>query len=425
MTPDEPPRLENSSRQSSISGNIRSTFSRLFGLAEGTVLPGDASATHEGVLANIRVWCAAAVLALSLVSSRPTTMAYAVLSAWAVYSVGLLIALRRGASFLRGRVVLIHILDVAAAALVIFLVDGTGVALFVALGFVMFVAGYRWGVRETLWTGIASALLLSGNAVLTLTSDAATAGVTTRLTGQTFVVQLGYVVFLTVAISYFAHHHRVSRTELAAMAAQAERSRLARELHDGAIQSLLAIKLRLDGLRLSGSLGPSTLEELREYDALLAREIVNLRMLTFELAPSDDRPEALTTELRDLVDRFEHASGLTAGFVAAGNVDRPSAYGHHEIVRIVQESLLNVHRHSAARQVLVRLAEKADHWELSVEDDGRGFDFEGRLTQEELDRIGKGPRIVKQRVRLLGGSLTIESNPGAGAKLTITLPLNI
>jgi signal transduction histidine kinase len=74
--------------------------------------------------------------------------------------------------------------------------------------------------------------------------------------------------------------------------------------------------------------------------------------------------------------------------------------------------------------VLVRLVEKADHWELSIEDDGRGFDFEGRVTQEELDRIGKGPRIIKQRVRQLDGSLMIESNPGAGARLTITLPLS-
>lgn len=352
-------------------------------------------------------------------------MAYTVLSAWAVYSVGLLIGLRRGAAFLRGRVVLLHIVDVAAMALVIFLVDGTSVALFIALGFVMFAAGYRWGVRETLWTGMASALLLTGNAVLTLTSGRATAGTTTRFAVQTLVLQLGYLVFLAMLISYFSHQHRISRTELALTAAQAERSRLARELHDGAIQSLLAIKLRLDALRLSGSLGPSMLEQLQEYEALLAREIVNLRMLTFELAPSDDRPAALSTELRDLVDRFEHASGLTAKLVAAGNVDHPSAYAHHEIVRIVQESLLNVHRHGAAHQVLVRLGEKADHWELSVEDDGRGFDFEGRLTQDELDRLGKGPRIIKQRVRLLGGSLTIESNPGSGAKLTITLPLNI
>jgi signal transduction histidine kinase len=419
MTQDEPPRLEqqNSSRQSSSSRNIRSTFSRL---AEGeAVLPDDAPAARKGVLANIRALCALAVFATaSLVSPRPTAMAYAALGAWAVYSVGLLIALRRGASFRRRGVLLIHIVDVGAAALVIFLVGGTGVALFVALGFVMFAAGYRWGVRETLLTGLASALLLIGNAVLTLTSDTATtAGFSTP------VVQLGYLLLLTVMTAYFAHHHRISRTELAVMAARAERSRLARELHDGAIQSLLAIKLRLDALRLGRSLGPSILKELQEYESLLAGEIVNLRMLTFELAPSDEWPEALTTELRDLVDRFEHASGLTARFLATGNVERPSAYAHHEIVRIVQESLLNVHRHSGARQVLVRLAEKADHWELSVEDDGRGFDFEGRVTQEELDRIGKGPRIIKQRVRQLGGSLVIESNPGAGAKLTITLPL--
>jgi signal transduction histidine kinase len=370
------------------------------------------------------VLCTAAVFAAaSLVSPRPTATAYAVLGGWALYSLALLIAVRRGASLHRYRV-LIHVVDVAAAALVIFLVDGTGIALFVALGFVMFAAGYRWGVRETLWTGIASAVLLSGSAGLTLTSGTATGGIS-RFTVETFVIQLGYLLFLTVTVGYFAHQHRMSRTELAVTAAQAERARLARELHDGVIQSLLAIKLRFDALRLSGSLGPSMLEDLLEYEALLAREIVNLRMLTFELAPSDDRPATLTTELRDLVDRFEHASGMTARFVASGSVDHPTGDAQHEIVRIVQESLVNVHRHSGARQVLVRLAAKADHWELSVEDNGRGFDFEGRVTLEELDRIGKGPRIIKQRVRLLGASLTIESNPGVGAKLTITLPLDV
>jgi signal transduction histidine kinase len=363
--------------------------------------------------------CVAALLG----TPRPTAPAYGVLSVWAVFSLGLLVAVRLGASFQRSRVLLIHMLDVAAAALVIFLVNGTGIALFVAVGFVMFAAGYRWGVRETIWTGIASALLLSCNAVLTLTSNTPT-GFNTGFTLETFFVQLSYVVLLTVMIGYFAERQRVSSTELAMTAAAAERARLARELHDGIIQSLLGIKLRFDVLRLSGSLGPSMLEELRQYEALLAREIVNLRMLTFELA-SSERPATLTSELRDLVDRFEHASGVTARFVAAGDVDRPSAYAHHEIVRIVQESLVNIHRHSGARQVLVRLAEKRGHWELSVEDDGRGFDFEGHVTQDELDRIGKGPRIIKERVRLLGGSLTIESNPGAGAKLTVTLPLKV
>jgi signal transduction histidine kinase len=428
MTQDEPPRLDQpkSSRHSSTSRKYFSIFSRLFDSTLDVRLPDDPAVVYELVLSNIRLVCIVAMfVAASLGSPRPTAAVYAALSVWAVYSVGLLIAIRLGASFHQSRVLLIHIGDIAAAALVIFLVNGTGIPLFVAVGFVMFAAGYRWGVRETIWTGIASALLVSGNAVLTLTSNTPTGGINTPFTLETFFVQLSYVVLLTVMIGYFAEQRRVSRTELAMTAAAAERARLARELHDGIIQSLLGIKLRFDVLRLSGSLGPSMLEELRQYEALLAREIVNLRMLTFELAPSDDRPAALTIELRDLVDRFEHASGMTARFVAAGDVDHPSAHAHHEIARIVQESLLNVHRHSGARQVLVRLAEKDDHWELSVEDDGRGFDFEGRVTQDELDRIGRGPRIIKERVRLLGGSLTIESNAGTGAKLTITLPLKV
>src|SRR5262249_31735478 len=155
MTQDEPPRLQrqNSSRQSSTSRNIRSTFNRLFGLSEVAVLRGHGGGAHEGGLAAIcALWAAAAFAEAAVGSHRPTTTAYAVLSAWAAYSLGLLIAHRRGASFLRRRAVLIHVVDVTAVALVIFLVDGTGLALFVALGFVMFAAAYRWGVRETLFT---------------------------------------------------------------------------------------------------------------------------------------------------------------------------------------------------------------------------------------------------------------------------------
>jgi len=62
---------------------------------------------------------------------------------------------------------------------------------------------------------------------------------------------------------------------------------------------------------------------------------------------------------------------------------------------------------------------------LTVEDDGQGFDFEGRVSAEALDRTGHGPRIIKERVRLLGGSLMIESTPEVGAKLTVTLPLQL
>jgi len=57
-----------------------------------------------------------------------------------------------------------------------------------------------------------------------------------------------------------------------------------------------------------------------------------------------------------------------------------------------------------------------------MEDDGKGFPFSGRITQEELERMGKGPMIIKERVRLIAGTLTVESSPGTGSRLEIKVP---
>jgi signal transduction histidine kinase len=57
-----------------------------------------------------------------------------------------------------------------------------------------------------------------------------------------------------------------------------------------------------------------------------------------------------------------------------------------------------------------------------MEDDGKGFPFSGRVTQDELEQMGKGPMIIKERVRLIAGSLTVESSPGTGTRLEIKVP---
>jgi signal transduction histidine kinase len=61
---------------------------------------------------------------------------------------------------------------------------------------------------------------------------------------------------------------------------------------------------------------------------------------------------------------------------------------------------------------------------LTIEDDGKGFAFAGRYNQEQMEEIGKGPMIIKERVRLLAGELTIESSPGQGSRLEVTIPRN-
>jgi signal transduction histidine kinase len=94
------------------------------------------------------------------------------------------------------------------------------------------------------------------------------------------------------------------------------------------------------------------------------------------------------------------------------------------MARIVHEALVNVRRHSGARNVFVRLAAVNGDCRLSIDDDGCGFPFVGRFSQADLEASRKGPLVIKERVRLLGGQLTIESDPGHGARLEIAVPLS-
>jgi two-component system nitrate/nitrite sensor histidine kinase NarX len=122
------------------------------------------------------------------------------------------------------------------------------------------------------------------------------------------------------------------------------------------------------------------------------------------------------------VERFRRETGISAEFVSEiEKLELPQKVCR-ELARIVQESLVNVRKHSGARHVLVRLAQRSGNLQLTVEDDGRGFPFSGRLSETELAITGKGPAVIRERVRLLAGELTIESNPGHGARVEVRIP---
>jgi signal transduction histidine kinase len=92
---------------------------------------------------------------------------------------------------------------------------------------------------------------------------------------------------------------------------------------------------------------------------------------------------------------------------------------HREVALIVLESLVNVRKHSGARHVMVRFAAADEGWKLSIEDDGRGFPFAGRLSHDDLDALRQGPTVIKEHVRALNGELIVDSRPGEGARLEI------
>ena len=201
-----------------------------------------------------------------------------------------------------------------------------------------------------------------------------------------------------------------------------ERGRFARELHDGAIQSLIGVEMQLDVLRRQAAQQvPEVNSELGRIQQLLREEVLKLRELMQEMKSFEVDSDRLLGFLTDTVERFRRETGISAEFISeTREIELPQKVCR-ELVRIVQESLVNVRKHSGAHHVLVRLAQRGGAFQLSVEDDGKGFPFSGRLSKHELD--GKGPAVIRDRVRLLAGELTIESNPGQGARLEVRIPL--
>ncbi len=211
--------------------------------------------------------------------------------------------------------------------------------------------------------------------------------------------------------------HRLRRR-----AGAAERARFARELHDGAVQSLIAVEMQVDVLRRQAEADKPITGELGRIQGLLREEVLKLRELMQQMKAIDVDAQRLLGVLNDTVERFQRETGISARFVTdLENLDMPQRVCR-EFLRIVQEGLVNVRKHSGARHALVRLGSSAEKWNLTLEDDGKGFPFSGRLAQDQLEEIGKGPMIIKERVRLIAGELTVESNPGQGSRLEVTVP---
>jgi len=210
---------------------------------------------------------------------------------------------------------------------------------------------------------------------------------------------------------------------LRSRAAAVERARVSRELHDGVVQSLHALAFRLYALRTRSAIAPEEREqELLDLQQLVQSEAANVRDLIQQLEPLDFDPRHLVDFLAGMVTRYRQDTGIGAQFVCdVDDVGLPPATCR-EIAGIIREALANVRRHSGAQNVLVRLARQRGAWVLTIEDDGRGFEFSGRFSHAELEEFRRGPLVIRQRVRAIEGELTIVSKPGQGASLEIKVP---
>lgn len=211
-------------------------------------------------------------------------------------------------------------------------------------------------------------------------------------------------------------------------AASEERVRLARDLHDGVLQSLTGVGLRLEALRrgVAASSPESAESGLADLQRLVALEQRDLRFFIRELQPGSGAASGagfdLAARIVDLCQRLEIEWGLVVEPYTAGLDRQLPATLSRDIYHMVREALINAVRHGHASVVRMEIETPEEGpIRVSVSDNGRGFPFTGRFTSEELVASNLGPRSLRERVVALAGSLDLESS-GAGARLEIRLP---
>jgi signal transduction histidine kinase len=203
-------------------------------------------------------------------------------------------------------------------------------------------------------------------------------------------------------------------------AQETERQRIARELHDEIGGSLSAIKMNLQSLRRTVGV-PALVAQLHESIEVVEQTLRRVRDLSVALRPSLLDDLGLVPALRWYVDRQSQRGGLRCTFEADEAIE-PPAEVQTASFRIAQEALTNVVRHAGARSVDVGLRRAGDCLELTVTDDGRGFDVKlavGRIGADaSLGLLG-----MRERARLLGGRVTIESTLRKGTTVRARIPL--
>jgi len=239
-----------------------------------------------------------------------------------------------------------------------------------------------------------------------------------------FVLGLISVVLVGSAIvGYLLKEQKRPRTDTIAVA---ERARVARELHDGVLQSLIGLEMQVDVWRREAALSDEVVaSRFGHIQEALRNEVLDLRDLMQQMKPACIEPTQILDQLADQVERFERQTGITAQFVSEIHELSLSSHVCSEIARIVQEALVNVRKHSGARNVIVRVSAPQGYWKFEVDDDGAGFGFSGRHSHADLEAGRKGPVVIKERVRAIGGRLVVESAPGQGARVEVWLPRDV
>jgi signal transduction histidine kinase len=196
-----------------------------------------------------------------------------------------------------------------------------------------------------------------------------------------------------------------------------ERKRIADDLHDDAVQGIVAVRMRLETLA-ARTIDSQLAREISRLGEQVAGAIERLRRLLFEIQPVELEQRGVVAALRIGVEQSSAEDGLECE-LEDRTARPPSQANRNLFYRVGREALANVRNHARASRVEVSLEDDGDGFSLEVRDDGQGFDAERGLRV----RPGHlGLAAMRERVEIAGGRLSLESQPGVGTDLRVWLP---
>ena len=368
------------------------------------------------------------LLALSFDPSQPrryASLTYALVMGYLAYS-GMVAAFTYWRTPGPRIAVATHVLDLLAVTVFMYLTEWTTSPFFVYYTFALVVATMRWQWRGVLWTAVFAICAFNALGLYAARGLHDPAFELNR-----FIIRNFYLLVTSTLLGYLGYFESELRSELGRRtkkaAADEERMRLARDLHDGVLQTLTGTALQLQ-----------TAERLLDRDAVQARAVLSavqhtiadeqrdLRFFIQELKPGQigvlDEVGSLAPALLELGRRLESVWGVRLRLPEASPRLPASELLPPEIYRIVQEAAVNAARHGQATEVTVSFGVEDGRLAIAIADNGHGFPFRGRVDHAALAAARRGPRNLRERVVALRGTMDIESD-ATGSRLYIRLPV--
>lgn len=199
---------------------------------------------------------------------------------------------------------------------------------------------------------------------------------------------------------------------------EAERRKIARELHDGPAQSLASMIMRLDLVNYLCDDGQIK-SELKTIKSMGQESLADIRRLMFDLKPAIFHDEAFASTLEDFFDDYEAKYNFYINYMVFGPRRKYDLSLEMALYRLVQESLTNIRKHAGVNEATVKIEDKGGFLTLVIKDEGKGFSVdEVKYKQESYGILG-----MKERVELFGGEISIITSPGQGTQVIIKVPV--